>query len=76
MKSITLILACSLLATLSAGAQSRIFRSEFVPFETREQARALNREASERFLPVYPDTVVTIGSVNVCLIYPSASPRD
>lgn len=65
MKSIALILACSMLAILSAGAQSRIFRSEFVPFETREQARALNREASERYLPVYPDTVVVIGSVNV-----------
>jgi len=65
MKSTLLLFVCTLLAGFSAEAQNRIFRSEFVPFETREQARALDREACDRYLPVYPDTVVVIGGIHV-----------
>lgn len=63
MKRLTLILLGVVTCFIPAAAQNRVFRSEFVPYETRENANARNREATERYLPFLPDKVVELGAL-------------
>ena len=63
MKRLTLILLGAVACIMPAAAQNRMFRSEFVPYETRESAIGRNREASERYLPLLPDKVVELGEL-------------
>ena len=63
MKRLILILACAAACIAPAAAQQRMFRSEFIPYDTREAAVDRNREADERFIPLLPDKVVDIGGV-------------
>lgn len=61
MKRFFLILLVVAACTSAATAQNRIFRSEFVPYDTRESANGRIREASDRYLPLLPDKVVELG---------------
>ena len=63
MKRISLILFLTVACLMPAAAQNRIFRSEFVPYETRETAIDRNRESNERYLPLLPDKVVELGEL-------------
>ena len=63
MKTYLTIFALVLLGLQPAMSQSRVFRSEFIPFETREDARTLNREMNERYLPFLVDTIFDIDGV-------------
>ncbi len=47
-----------------AIAQNRIFRSEVVAYETREQAQERNRELSDRYLPLIPSAIEQSGDAH------------
>lgn len=63
MKRLTLILIFAAACAMTAAAQNRVFRSEFIPFETRESANSRDLEATERYLPFMPDKVLELGGV-------------
>lgn len=63
MKRLFLILIFTAAYAMTAAAQCRVFRSEFIPYETREDAIARNREGSERYMPLLPERVVDLGGV-------------
>ena len=63
MKRFILILAFTAACMAQAAAQQRMFRSEFIPYDTREAAVGHIREASGSYIPLLPDKVVELGGV-------------
>ena len=63
MKRLTLILAFTAACIAQAAAQQRMFRSEFIPYDTREAAVGNNPEASGNYIPLIPDRVVELGAL-------------
>ena len=63
MKRLTLILLGAVACVMPAAAQNRVFRSEFVPYETRETSNDRDRESTERYQPLLPDKVIELGEL-------------
>ena len=63
MKQLSLILLGIVAGFMPAAAQQRMFRTETIPYETREDAIARNREGSERYVPLLPERVVELGGM-------------
>ncbi|MCH5335352.1 MAG: hypothetical protein J1D86_06080 [Alistipes sp.] len=66
MKHLAAALLCLLFPALGHAAEpGRVFKTEYVAFETREESRALDRESCERYLPFLPSEVRNIGGMSV-----------
>ena len=63
MKRLPALLLGTLIGLMPAAAQQRQFRSEIIPYETREDSNMRNREGSERYMPLLPERVVDIGEL-------------